>query len=440
MGVKRKALSLLIALAMVFTMAPMMTGAALAGDGSDNSKIDSVSLTIKAPKCGTVVTGNSFYDREYAPSSSGKTPKAPRDEIKRQSPQPEVTLPAGVNYRLFGGENYNYGLWYDYEHMVDMEMPAFEGTIKGGKFYYALIYLESVDWDYQFTEDCVAKVTGGTLQPVPFADNGYNFDPEENYGYVFIKVKAVHVPGKAVKENYVAPTATKAGSYDKVVYCSKCGDEISRTKVMIPPTGKKKASKKGIKGVLLTQMTAKGGKSLKIKWKEIQGAEGYDIFFSKCDHDGTKAKIKKVKTIKGNKTFSWTKAGLDKRTGYRAYVKAWVMKDGKKKYVRKGPLVHAFTSGSAAKYTNAKAVAVSKNKVSLKKGGTFKVSATVSKLIPGKRLMTEYHAPKVRFWSGNKKVATVSRSGKIKAKSKGACNIYAIAQNGAYATVKVTVK
>lgn len=431
MGVKRKALSLLIALAMVFTMAPMMTGAALADDGSDDSGIDSVSLTIKAPKCGTVVTGNSFDDRDMTPQSSVKTPKAPGDEVKRQSPQPEVTLPAGVNYRLSSGEHYNYGLWYDYENRGDEEIPAFEGTIKGGKFYYAWIYLESVDQEYQFKEDCVAKVTGGTLQPA-YDDPGYYFYPGDTYGYVFIKVKAVHVPGKAVKENYVAPTATKAGSYDKVVYCSKCGDEISRTKVKIPPTG--------IKGVLLTVMTAKGGDSLKIKWKKIEGAEGYDIFFSKCDHDGAKAKIKKVKTIKGNKKLSWTKAGLDTKTGYRAYVKAWIKKNGKKKYVRTGPMVHAFTSGSAAKYTNASAVTVSKSKVSLNKGGTFKVSATVSKLVPGKKLMSKHHAAKLRYLSSNPKVATVNASGTIKAKGKGSCSVYAIAQNGAYAKVKVTVK
>ena len=40
---------------------------------------------------------------------------------------------------------------------------------------------------------------------------------------------ADHTPAAAVKENEIAPTCTANGSYDSVVYCSVCGDEISRT-------------------------------------------------------------------------------------------------------------------------------------------------------------------------------------------------------------------
>lgn len=42
--------------------------------------------------------------------------------------------------------------------------------------------------------------------------------------------------------------------------------------------------------------------------------------------------------------------------------------------------------------------------------------------------------------SSNKKVATVSKSGKITAKGKGSCKVYAVAASGAKAAVKVTVK
>ena len=41
--------------------------------------------------------------------------------------------------------------------------------------------------------------------------------------------------------------------------------------------------------------------------------------------------------------------------------------------------------------------------------------------------------------SSDKKVATVSSSGKIPAKGQGSCKVYAIAANGASAAVKVTV-
>ena len=38
-----------------------------------------------------------------------------------------------------------------------------------------------------------------------------------------------HTPAAAVQENYVDSTCTQTGSYDEVVYCSVCHEEISRT-------------------------------------------------------------------------------------------------------------------------------------------------------------------------------------------------------------------
>ena len=55
----------------------------------------------------------------------------------------------------------------------------------------------------------------------------------------FASAEHVHTPGDAVIENEVAATCTNAGSYDEVVYCSECGDELSRTEVtteMLPHT------------------------------------------------------------------------------------------------------------------------------------------------------------------------------------------------------------
>ena len=42
-----------------------------------------------------------------------------------------------------------------------------------------------------------------------------------------------HQAGEPVKENEVAPTCTEEGSYEDVVYCTLCGEEISRTKVTV---------------------------------------------------------------------------------------------------------------------------------------------------------------------------------------------------------------
>ena len=46
-----------------------------------------------------------------------------------------------------------------------------------------------------------------------------------------------HIPGAAVKENEVAATCTKAGSFDEVVYCTVCGEELSREAKTIAASG-----------------------------------------------------------------------------------------------------------------------------------------------------------------------------------------------------------
>ena len=43
-----------------------------------------------------------------------------------------------------------------------------------------------------------------------------------------------HTPAEAVSENVVQPTCTTAGSYDSVIYCSECNEEISRETIIIP--------------------------------------------------------------------------------------------------------------------------------------------------------------------------------------------------------------
>ena len=83
---------------------------------------------------------------------------------------------------------------------------------------------------------------------------------------------------------------------------------------------------------------------------------------------------------------------------------------------------------------------VNKAKVSIGKGKTFKINATVTKVDEVRGLMPEAHAAKVRYLSTNKKVATITAGGKIKARGAGLCYVYAYAHNGVYKRIKVTVK
>ena len=43
----------------------------------------------------------------------------------------------------------------------------------------------------------------------------------------------IHTPNSAVRENEIAATCASAGSYDEVVYCAECSEEISRTTKVI---------------------------------------------------------------------------------------------------------------------------------------------------------------------------------------------------------------
>ena len=188
--------------------------------------------------------------------------------------------------------------------------------------------------------------------------------------------------------------------------------------------------------ILLAAMKAKAKTGLKLSWNKLDGAEGYDIFFAKYG----KGKCKKVKTIKGNKTFKWTKSGLKKKTAYKACVKAYVMKDGKKTYIKTSPLIYAYTGNGTKNCTNAKSVKVNKTKVTLKNGKTFKIKAKVKKVSKNKKLMASSNVKTVRYMTSNSKVATVSSSGKVTARGEGACYVYAYAHNGVSKKIEVTVK
>ena len=193
-------------------------------------------------------------------------------------------------------------------------------------------------------------------------------------------------------------------------------------------------------GALVAKMTAKGKNKLVLKWNKFKGADGYDIFISRCNHNGRTITLKKVRSIKGNRTFKLVRRNLRKNTAYKAVVKAYVMKNGVKTYVKTSPVVHAYTRGWTKKYTNPKSVTVKKSKVTLKAGGTYKIKASVKKLKKGKKLMPSGHAPKLRYLSSDNTVAVVSKSGKVTAKSKGSCKIYAIAVNGVSKAINITVR
>ena len=204
-------------------------------------------------------------------------------------------------------------------------------------------------------------------------------------------------------------------------------------------TCKVKLTVNKVSGTPVTDMKA-GKTSMTIAWEKTEGVDGYDIFFSRCNHGDKKITLKNVKTISGNNTFVWKNSGLKKGTCYKAYVKAYVMIDGKKKYVKSSPLMHAYTGKGTKKYTNAKSVKVNKTRVSLSKGQTFKLKVKVKKLKKNKKLMPKKHVPRVRYLSTDTSIAKVSSKGKITGVKAGTCYVYAYAHNGVFKKITVTVK
>ena len=186
---------------------------------------------------------------------------------------------------------------------------------------------------------------------------------------------------------------------------------------------------------LLASMSVPGcdDKAFKIEWTKVQGAKGYDVFFARC---GRSFKLKQ--SVSGN-TSQLRVSGLDKRTCYKAYVKAWKTVNGKKTYIGDAsPEVHAITGGYNSKYCNARSVKLNKSSLTMKAGDSKTLKATVQKVKSNRELLN--HTAKVRYYSSNPNVARVNKNGVVTAVAKGKCRIWAIATNGVRTSATVTVK
>lgn len=210
----------------------------------------------------------------------------------------------------------------------------------------------------------------------------------------------------------------------------------------------------------LTGRASATTKTVTLRWENVKGADGYIIYGNYCNTKKKVYKYNKIKTVsakkfknKKNVSCKITKiAGgkkLKKNTFYKFKVIAYKnVKDAKtgktvKKAIGKSYQLHTITATKKYKYSNPTAVVVKTtkkktvSKVTVKKNKSVLLEATV-KMPKGKKL--KRHCEKIRWFSTNKKIATVTQAGRIKGKKKGKCYVYAIAQNGARKVLKVTVK
>ena len=203
----------------------------------------------------------------------------------------------------------------------------------------------------------------------------------------------------------------------------------------IEPADQSGLNGKAICNLKLPMFLAKGSgrnKKITLSWLKYKWADGYEVYWSYCD--GTQG-FKKLGTFKKS-TLSATHKKLNNKKEYKYYVAAYKMVNGKKIYIARSNALHVAMKN--AKKTNAKSITVNKTKVTLREGKTFKLKCKVKKAGSRKKLLL--HTDIFRYHTSDSSIATVSKSGKIKALKKGTCTIYIFANNGVYKSVKVTVK
>lgn len=216
----------------------------------------------------------------------------------------------------------------------------------------------------------------------------------------------------------------------------------------VSPTPSAKPSKPGENTVsygtgfspLRAYSTKQSSTSITLNWSRLSEADGYIIYGNQCNNNGKVYQYKKLKTLSGNRIVSWTQKQCKKGTFYKYKVKAYKIVNGKKKIIATSMSVHACTKGGnygLAKAVVIKSIGSSKNvgSIVLKKGKAARIRT--EELKRDKKIR---HHLGFRYETSNKKVATVTADGVIKAVGKGKCTIIVYTQNGVYKEISVRVR
>ena len=259
----------------------------------------------------------------------------------------------------------------------------------------------------------------------------------------------------ASKFRYTGSTTvkgTKTGVYTKELTADDCAYNDPNFKVNYTvgspikltitenkkPEPKPVVNKAAAKTALDAGVVAKSsGSKVTASWGAVKGASSYVIYANYCDQK----KCKKIKTVSGKTTsFNITKLNGKKfnpKKNLKFYVVAYKTVKGKKVKLAKSIMAHAPGSKNS-KRTNVTGVKVKKASFTLKKGKTAKIKAKL--VLQKKSKKPLKHCAKFRYASSNKKVAKVSKKGKITAVGKGKCTVYVYAVSGVSKKIKVTVK
>ena len=272
------------------------------------------------------------------------------------------------------------------------------------------------------TADNLKKIVGGADPVLTYTADG--LVGEDTLSGITVKRKAGEKVG-----TYAVTVSQKAGANPNYRITFKKGT------FTIQQADQSKLKGKDVYRLKLPVFLAKGKakkNSIVLSWKKYTGATGYDVYWRYCDGS---INYKKVGTVKNGK-LSITHKKLKKDREYKYFIAAYKMVEGRKIYIAKSNGVHVAMKKAAT--TNAASIKVNKTKVTLSVGKTFELKCRIKSENSRKDLIS--HTSFYRYYTTNSKVATVSKAGVIKAKGKGTCSIYVLANNGVYKKVKVKVK
>lgn len=173
--------------------------------------------------------------------------------------------------------------------------------------------------------------------------------------------------------------------------------------------------------------------SITLKWKKVDGADGYIIYGNRCNHKKKTYNYKYITTIKKASTTKWTAKKLQKNRYYKFYIAAYKNVNGEKEIICTSKTIHATTVSS--EFGVAQSIKLNKKKTTLAVGKTFKIKAKEKNK---SRRIASHRA--ICYESSDTNIATVDKNGKVKAVGAGTCKIWIYAQNGLYTVFTVTVK
>ena len=389
--------------------------------------LDTLEFTVTPPGCGESTT----------------TPGEGNDiSYNDQTNRPQVSFPAGSKYHFEEGYRFTGPIWITKESIEsNLQFGPYIGPFTYGQDYYFTVWIEC-DFGYYFSKN--AAVTANNAVVEKEMNNG-------NYFGIYGKVTPSHKWDTG--EVTTAPTTSAEGV--KTYTCTGCGETYTEAIPKLnPPSDKGKdgtvfgpgasadaaeaailalPDDKDPAGSVFNILQLKASKttknSIKLAWKKASGAAKYVIYANAC---GKGKKYQKLATVSGTSTTVKKVAGAKLKKGtYYKFLMVAVNSSGK--VVSTSKTVHAATLGGKVGNPAKVTTKAKKNKVTVKVKKTFKLAAKQT----GKKIK-KHRA--IKYETMNAKVATVSAKGVIKGVRKGTCYIYAYAQNGVAAKIKVTVK